>query len=60
MKKFTILALACVAMSLPACCCKKKSCCPEPTQQCEEGVVEKRVSGPLSEKNVQWDKEDYS
>jgi uncharacterized protein YcfL len=58
MKKYALLlTVALITVALPA-CRKKQTCCPCPEQ---EVVVqkEKRVSGPLSERSVQWDKEDY-
>jgi hypothetical protein len=57
MKYFIFLSLLTIIASFPACCWKKKQCCPQPIKQ--EEVVEKRASGPLSEKNVKWDEQDY-
>lgn len=56
MKKLFTLSLVLLAVAaLPNCkrCCKKV--CAEPTVQQEE----KRVSGPLADKEVNWDKEDF-
>jgi hypothetical protein len=63
MKKLLAVVLALGALAvLPECgrkkCCKKE-CAP---QECPTVVAQndQRVSGPLSEKEVGWDKEDFA
>ena len=59
MKKLFIIALALTAITLLPECGRRKKCC---TQECSTIVAqnEKRISGPLAEKEAGWDKEDYA
>ena len=54
-----LLVLVCVAMSLVLsgcrCCKKQEATCHRTTK-----TVTKRVSGPLSEKEITWSEEDYA
>ncbi|MBI2774762.1 hypothetical protein HYX58_02035 [Candidatus Dependentiae bacterium] len=59
MKRLFVIALALSTIAiLPE--CGRKKCC---TKECPSNVVaqnEQRTSGPLSEKEVGWDKEDFA
>ncbi|OQA36147.1 MAG: hypothetical protein BWY54_00241 [Candidatus Dependentiae bacterium ADurb.Bin331] len=58
MKKLFVIALALTALTLLPECGRKKCC----KQECSTVVAqnEKRVSGPLAEKEAGWSKEDYA
>ena len=64
MKKLMALSFSILALSgLAACggrCCKKQTpCCTK--EECTEQTVEqpKRISGPVADKEIGWEKEDY-
>ncbi len=63
MKKLLSLSLGLFAiLNLAGCCCFKKPTCTQKQQEknCNSPEESKRISGPLSEKEVGWEEEDYS
>jgi hypothetical protein len=59
MTKMFLAFLSLIVMALPNCGCCKKTCRPEDQTQCSNNQCDnKRVSGPLSEKEIAWDDSD--
>ena len=57
MKHILTLIMSIIFLAtLPACWCKNKTCQTKPQKNQQE--EEKRISGPLSEKEVGWDEGD--